>query len=166
MSFKHHAREITERRDPMQEFADRIVEQLEQGVKPWVRDWDPEKCAGPQAPFNPVTGSRYHGINVLILGMDMRAFQTGDPRWMTYQQAHEKGYQVRKGEKSTTIFFTKSYEVEDDKADDGKKAVRILRHYAVFHASQIDGIPPLQGPHRGRSSLDAPRGGGHHPEEQ
>jgi hypothetical protein len=31
MSFKHHAREITERRDPMQEFADRIVEQLEQG---------------------------------------------------------------------------------------------------------------------------------------
>jgi antirestriction protein ArdC len=80
MSFKHHAREITERRDPMQEFADRIIEQLEQGVKPWVRDWDPEKCAGPQAPFNPVTGSRYHGINVLILGMDMRAFQTGDPR--------------------------------------------------------------------------------------
>jgi antirestriction protein ArdC len=87
MSFKHHAREITERRDPMQEFADRIVEQLEQGVKPWVRDWDPEKCAGPQAPFNPVTGSRYHGINVLILGMDMRAFQTGDPRWMTYQRS-------------------------------------------------------------------------------
>ena len=78
--------------------------------------------------------------------MDMRAFQTGDPRWMTYQQAHEKGYQVRKGEKSTTIFFTKSYEVEDDKADDGKKAVRILRHYAVFHASQIDGIPPYKAP--------------------
>src|SRR5664279_4786841 len=69
-----------------------------------------------------------------------------DRRWMTYQQAHEKGYQVRKGEKSTTIFFTKSYEVEDDKADDGKKAVRILRHYAVFHASQIDGLPPYKAP--------------------
>ena len=146
MSFKRHAHETTERRDPMQEFADRIVEQLEQGVKPWVRDWNPDKCEGPQAPFNPVTGGRYHGINVLILGMDMRAFQTGDPRWMTYQQAHEKGYQVCKGEKSTTIFFTKSYEVEDDKADDGKKAVRILRHYAVFHASQIDGIPPYKAP--------------------
>ena len=72
-------------RDPMQEFANRIIAELENGVKPWVRPWDPDKAGGPQAPFNPVTGKRYHGINVLILGMDMRAFQTGDPRWMTYQ---------------------------------------------------------------------------------
>ena len=95
-------------RDPMQEFANRIVAELENGVKPWVRPWDPEKAGGPQAPFNPVTGKRYHGINVLILGMDMRAFQSGDPRWMTYQQAQEKKWQVRKGEKSTTIFFTQA----------------------------------------------------------
>src|ERR1022692_5075889 len=88
----------TPHRDPMQEFADRIIAELENGVKPWVRPWDPEKAGGPQAPFNPVTGNRYHGVNVLILGMDMRAFQSGDPRWMTYQQAHEKHWQVRKGE--------------------------------------------------------------------
>ena len=81
-------------RDPMQEFANRIVAELENGVKPWVRPWDPEKAGGPQAPFNPVTGKRYHGINVLILGMDMRAFQSGDPRWMTYQQAQERKWQV------------------------------------------------------------------------
>ena len=61
-------------RDPMQEFANRIIAELENGVKPWVRPWDTEKAGGPQAPFNPVTGKRYHGINVLILGMDMRAF--------------------------------------------------------------------------------------------
>jgi antirestriction protein ArdC len=101
-------------RDPLQEFADRIVAELEKGVKPWVRPWDPEKAGGPQAPFNPVTRKRYHGINVLILGIDMRAFQSGDPRWMTYQQAHEKHWQVRKGEKATTIFFTKPYEVDDE----------------------------------------------------
>ena len=77
-------------RDPMQEFANRIIAELENGVKPWVRPWDPDKAGGPQAPFNPITGKRYHGINVLILGMDMRAFQSGDPRWMTYQQAQEK----------------------------------------------------------------------------
>jgi antirestriction protein ArdC len=133
-------------RDPMQECANRILAELEKGVKPWVRPWDPEKAGGPQAPFNPVTGKRYHGINVLILGMDMRAFQRGDPRWMTYQQAHEKHWQVRKGEKSTTIFFTKPYEVEDDEAEDGRKKVRVLKHYAVFHASQIEGIPPYEAP--------------------
>src|SRR5579883_724596 len=140
------------RRDPMQEFADRIVAELERGVKPWVRPWDAEKAGGPQAPFNPVTGKRYHGINVLILGMDMRAFQTGDPRWMTYQQAQEKGWQVRKGERSTTIFFTKSYKVEDEEAEDETRTVRVLRYYAVFHASQIDGIPPYAAP----SIADAP----------
>jgi hypothetical protein len=48
----------TPHRDAMQEFADRIVTELERGVKPWVRPWDPEKAGGPQAPFNPVTGKR------------------------------------------------------------------------------------------------------------
>jgi len=133
-------------RDPMQEFADRIVAELEKGVKPWVRPWDPEKAGGPQAPFNPVTGKRYHGINVLILGMDMRAFQSGDPRWMTYRQAQDKKWQVRKGERSTTIFFAKRYDIEDEAATDAKKTVRVLKHYAVFHASQIDGIPAYEAP--------------------
>src|SRR5580658_8547959 len=139
-------------RDPVQEFADRIVAELEKGVKPWVRPWDPEKSGGPQAPFNPATGKRYHGINVLILGMDIRAFETADPRWMTFQQAREKQWHVRKGEKATTIFFTKPYEVGDDDAEDGRKTVRVLKHYAVFHASQVEGIPPYELP----SFEDAP----------
>jgi antirestriction protein ArdC len=136
----------TTHRDPMEEFANRIVTELEKGIKPWVRPWDPEKAGGPQAPFNPVTGKRYHGVNVLILGMDLRAFQSGDPRWMTYQQAQEKKWQVRKGEKSTTIFFAKRYEIEDDQAEDSKKTIRVLKHYAVFHASQVDGIPSYKAP--------------------
>jgi len=134
------------RRDPMQEFANRIVAELENGIKPWVRPWDPEKAGGPQAPFNPVTGKRYHGINVLILGMDVRAFESGDPRWMTYQQAQEKNWQVKKGEKSTMIFFSKPLEIEDDQAEDNRKTIRLLKHYAVFHASQIDGIPEYKPP--------------------
>jgi antirestriction protein ArdC len=133
-------------RDAMQEFANRIVSELERGVKPWVRPWDADKAGGPQAPFNPVTGKRYHGINVLILGMDFRAFQSGDPRWMTYQQAHERDWQVRKGEKSTTIFFSKPYEVDDEQSEDGRKTVRVLKHYAVFHASQIEGVPAYKHP--------------------
>lgn len=130
----------------MQDFADRIVSELETGVKPWVRPWDPEKAGGPQAPFNPVTGKHYHGVNVLILGMDLRAFESGDPRWMTYQQAQEENWQVRKGERSTTIFFAKPYEVDDADTEDGRKKIRVLKHYAVFHASQIDGIPAYKAP--------------------
>ena len=139
------------RRDHYQEVTDRIVEALENGRKPWVRPWDENVCGGPQAPFNPTTGKRYHGINVLLLGMDMRAFATGDPRWMTYQQASEKKWQVRKGEKSTGIFFFKPLEVENkdgDASEDGpaSRMVGMLRTYNVFHASQIDGIPAYKAP--------------------
>jgi antirestriction protein ArdC len=67
----------TPHRDPMQKFADRIVVELEKGVKPWVRPRDPDKTGGPQAPFNPFTGKRYHGINVLVLGMDARRTRKG-----------------------------------------------------------------------------------------
>jgi antirestriction protein ArdC len=48
----------TPQRDPMREFTDCIIAELEKGVKPWERPWDPEKAGGPQAPFNPVTGKR------------------------------------------------------------------------------------------------------------
>jgi antirestriction protein ArdC len=47
---------------------------------------------------------------------------------MTYQQAQGKDWQVRKGERSTTIFFTKPDEVEDDAAEDGTKTIRVLKH--------------------------------------
>ncbi len=53
---------------------------------------------------------------------------------------------MRKGEEPTTIFFTKPYEVEDEDADDGKKTIRVLKHYAVFHASQIDALPTYKAP--------------------
>ncbi len=141
------------RRDHFQEVTDGIVAALEADRKPWVRPWDPDKAGGPQAPFNPTTGKRYHGINVLILGMDLRAFETGDPRWMTYQQASDRKWQVRKGEKSTSIFFFKPLRVEgkDDEADPGEdgpgqRMVAMMRSYSVFHASQIEGIPPYKAP--------------------
>jgi antirestriction protein ArdC len=73
----------------------------------------------------------------------MRAFQSGDPRWMTYQQASQKGWQVKKGERATTIFFYKPISIEDEKAEDGTRTIPILKHFAVFHASQVDGISPF-----------------------
>ncbi len=79
MSFKSARSELTERRDVIQETADRIIEALEKGVEPWVRPWSPDKCAGPQAPVNGATGTMYHGINVLLLGMHPLVLG-GDPR--------------------------------------------------------------------------------------
>jgi antirestriction protein ArdC len=133
-------------RDHYQEITDKIVAALEAGTPPWKKPWDPEKTGGPQAPMNPTTGKRYRGVNTLILGMDPRSFASGDPRWMTFNQAKDKGWMVKKGERATTIFFYKKLEVADADAKDGKREIPVLKAYAVFHASQIDNIPAYKAP--------------------
>jgi antirestriction protein ArdC len=84
--------------------------------------------------------------------ISLLAFQTGDPRWCSFLHAKERGWNVKKGSKATPIFFTKQLTVKDAKEGGGEpedKTVRMLRHYPVFHASQIEGIPPwLRGNHR------------------
>jgi len=133
-------------RDSIQEFATLIVEKLELGVKPWVRPWDPMKCAGPDAPMNAVTGEYYHGVNNLRFSMHPLAFESGDPRFCTYNQAQSKDWQVKRGEHGTVGWFYKQLEVDDDKADAGKRFIPLLKSFVVFHVSQIDGPPPYKPP--------------------
>jgi antirestriction protein ArdC len=132
-------------RDHYQEVTDRIIAALEAGTPPWRKPWDPDKAGGPAMPRNAATGQRYRGINVLTLGMSALAFISADPRWATYKQAEERGWQVRKGERGTTGYFFKRLELRDDtKPDDDEDAVKripLLRSFSLFHASQIDGIP-------------------------
>jgi antirestriction protein ArdC len=82
---------------------------------------------------------------VLTLGMSALAFSNADPRWATYKQAEDRGWQVRKGERGTTGYFFKRLEVRDDSKPEGDEdAVRripLLRAFSLFHASQIEGIP-------------------------
>jgi len=132
-------------RDHYQEVTDRIIAALEAGTPPWRRPWDPDKAGGPAMPRNAATGQRYRGINVLTLGMSALAFSNADPRWATYKQAEDRGWQVRKGERGTTGYFFKRLEVRDDSKPEGDedavKRIPLLRAFSLFHASQIDGIP-------------------------
>ena len=132
-------------RDHYQDVTDRIIAALEAGTPPWRKPWDPDKAGGPAMPRNAATGHRYRGINVLTLGMSTLAFASGDPRWATYKQAEERGWQVRKGERGTTGYFFKRLELRDDSKpggdDDAVRRIPLLRAFALFHASQIDGIP-------------------------
>ena len=108
-------------RDHYQEVTDRIIAALEAGTPPWRRPWDPDKAGGPAMPRNATTGHRYRGINVLTLGMSPLAFSSGDPRWATYKQADDRGWQVRKGERGTTGYFFKRLEVRDDAQAGGRR---------------------------------------------
>jgi antirestriction protein ArdC len=136
-------------RDHYQDVTNRIIAALEAGTPPWRRQWDPDKVGGPAMPRNAATGHRYRGINTLTLGMSPLAFESGDPRWATYKQADERGWQVRKGERGTTGYFFKRLELRDGKNggsgsnddDESLRRIPLLRAFTLFHASQIEGVP-------------------------
>jgi len=155
-------------RDHYQEVTDRIIEALEAGTPPWRKPWDPDKAGGPAMPRNAVTGQRYRGINVLTLGMSVLAFASGDPRWATYRQAEDRGWQVRKGERGTVGYFFKKLELRGDKRDgsgsdgdeDTVRRIPLLRAFTLFHASQIDGIPDFVPPTIEEAPWRAPEAAG------
>jgi antirestriction protein ArdC len=86
------------RRDIHAEITARIIAAQEAGTPPWRRPWGKGGPA-PLWPRNAVTGRPYRGINALLLAWHPLALAGGDPRWCTYNQARDKGWQVRKGEK-------------------------------------------------------------------
>lgn len=97
-------------------------------------------------PRNAVTGAVYQGKNIAILLAAGAAMDGGtDPRWCTFLQAKEAGWKVKKGSKAPAA-ITKFVKVRDvDEKDGERKFKSVPKSYAVFHASQIEGIPPWDG---------------------
>ncbi|WP_263353320.1 ArdC family protein [Acidicapsa acidisoli] len=120
-----------------------IIKLLEHGAAPWQKPW--EDVAGGGMPFNPTTQKPYRGGNVLALMISEMQHGFSDPRWMTYKQAAEEGWQVRKGERGSKIEFweAKAGSKDPKAADDERQGRLIHRVYTVFNAQQIDGIPQL-----------------------
>jgi antirestriction protein ArdC len=134
-------------RDHYMEVTDQIIAALEAGTPPWRKPWDPDKAGNPGMPRNAITGMRYRGINVVALTTSPLAFASADPRWATYKQAADRGWQVKKGARGTTAYFFKQIELPDARqsAADGEelqtRRTPLLRAFTLFHASQIEGIP-------------------------
>jgi hypothetical protein len=112
----------TQRRDHYQELTDKIIAALKAGIAPWRRPWDPNACGASTTPVNVATGHRYRGVNLFVLGMSALAFTSRDPRWCSYRQAAARGWQVRRGEKATPVYFYKPIEIEDKTADSARRA--------------------------------------------
>src|SRR6186713_644917 len=131
------------KRDFRQEVTDNIVALLEKGVAPWQKPWNVQGHAA--MPMNPTTEKPYRGgnaVHLLTVGLQKNY---NDPRWMTYKQAAEQGWQVRKGEKGTQIEFwdvkpnskkagTRTEDVLEPKTDDQPEHRLIHRIYTVFNA--------------------------------
>lgn len=155
MSYPRHGRaERASPRDHYAEITEQVIAALEAGILPWRRPWNSVKAGvSPMAPRNAVTGRRYRGINTLLLGMTGLVVAGSDPRWLTYKQAEAKGWQVRRGERGSRVFFFRkllpsaatSGDERNEEQDSAMRTIPVLRAYVVFHASQIDGLPALEG---------------------
>ena len=103
--------------------------------------------SGTYNPYNAATKKPYTGKNVGILEVAaIKLNGTDDPRWLTFLQAKELGYKVKKGVHGTQIEKWYYDDEITDKTEDGKITTKTKlrkRCYTVFHASQIDGIPAL-----------------------
>lgn len=117
-----------------------IIQRLEAGVIPWRCPWSSIM------PRN-IQGREYHGINVLLLGM--QGYQS--PFWLTFNQCKTLGGNVRKGEKATPVVFWRWIIKEDPDAKPGEvssatKRIPFLRYYSVFNVEQCEGITPPELP--------------------
>lgn len=103
-------------------------------------------------PQNPVSGAKYLGGNRLKL-MEA-AIDNGydDPRWLTFRQAAEQGYKVKKGEKGIKCekwIFTEKVKEKDPETGkivevEKERDKPIPAYFVVFNAKQIEGLPPYK----------------------
>lgn len=130
------------KRDYFAEVTDRVLAHLDSGQTIHDLGWD--RFVGPFC--NPLSGTKYRGINTLMLAMSGKP----DNRFCTFGQADKKGWHVRKGEKSTPIFYYTLREVQSgETGEDGKaevKKIPMLKSYAVFAFSQVEGAPEMEIP--------------------
>src|SRR5580704_5756182 len=117
-----------------------IIKDLEAGAAPWTKPWKNGNTGG-ILPMNAPTKRGYNGINIPILWHAQITHGYKTASWMTYKQASELGAQVRGGEKSTHIVFTKQLNVKDTDTDtDEERKIGMLKAYSVFNVAQIDGL--------------------------
>ena len=66
------------------------------------------------------------------------------PRFLTFGQALELGGHLRKGERSTRVYFVKQLQVKKDAEDNSQtRLVPMMREYTVFNVDQCDGLPDI-----------------------
>lgn len=122
---------------------DRIIEDLERGVRPWFKPWSTKPTAGHVGRPLRHNGQAYSGINVVLLWSEAVARSFTSPTWMTFRQALALGGHVRKSETgSMVVYANRLTKTEtDEKGDEVEREIAFLKAYTVFCVDQIVGLP-------------------------
>ena len=131
------------RADVYSRITDKIVADLEQGVRPWMKPWNADHAAGRITRPLRFNGVPYKGINVLMLWTASVAKGYACPLWLTFKQALDLGGHVRKGETGELVVFANriTRTEKDDKGEEIEREIPFMKGYTVFNAEQCDNLP-------------------------
>lgn len=156
-------------KDQLQLMAETIIAEARAGSAPWLRNWSRAEI-GSFTPRNAVTGRPYTGKNAIYLAVVMLSLGLTDGRFCTFKQAKDSGWKIRKGAKSVGVTYYGTHkpkpkagaEVATGDGKDGgdveERAYRFVSVANVFHASDVDGMPPAEEPpaHETVRAIDLP----------
>uniref|UniRef100_A0A9E8A1K3 Zincin-like metallopeptidase domain-containing protein n=1 Tax=Bosea sp. NBC_00436 TaxID=2969620 RepID=A0A9E8A1K3_9HYPH len=132
-----------ERADIYTRITEKIVADLEKGVRPWMQPWRARNAIGRVTRPLRHNGLPYAGMNVLLLWSEAMARGFASPVWMTFKQAIELGGGVRKGESGTTVVFASRFTKTEvgSSGEEFDREIPFLKAYTAFNVAQIDGLP-------------------------
>ncbi len=132
------------RRDVYERVTGRIIADLEQGIRPWLRPWNAEHAAGRITRPLRGNGTPYQGINIIMLWASAMEHGFSAPIWMTFKQALDLGAHVRKGEKGSLVVYAdriRRTEIDEASGEELEREIPFMKGYTVFNVEQIDGLP-------------------------
>jgi antirestriction protein ArdC len=131
------------RADIYARITDRIVADLEKGVRPWVQPWSAGNANGRITRPLRHNGEPYTGMNVLLLWSEGLSRGFTAPIWMTFRQSIELGGHVRKGETGSTVIYASRFTKTetDEHGGEVERDIPFLKAYSVFNVEQIKGLP-------------------------
>jgi antirestriction protein ArdC len=132
-----------DRKDVYSRVTDRIIADLERGVRTWMKPWSAENTAGRICRPLRHNGIPYQGMNVLLLWGEAVEKGYTAPIWLTYKQAQELGGNVRKGEKSALVVYANKLTRTEtgEQGEEIEKQIPFMKAYAVFNVQQVEGLP-------------------------
>ncbi len=133
----------SEKQDVYTRITDRIVADLEKGVRTWLKPWSAGNTGGRIVRPLRHNGVPYSGINVLMLWAEAVTKDFASPTWMTFKQAVELNAHVRKGEKGSLVVYANAITrtEENESGELEERSIPFMKGYTVFNVEQIDGLP-------------------------
>lgn len=133
----------TEKQDVYTRITNKIIADLEKGVRTWLKPWNADNTAGKITRPLRHNGLPYSGINILMLWASAIEQGFSAPFWMTFKQASELGAHVRKGEKGSLVVYANTITRTEDNGDgeEIERSIPFMKGYVVFNVEQIEGLP-------------------------